>query len=50
MPEVSVEDFRGTCGSWDEEMGCLDDYPGECPIHGECQKEAESTDEEPVPA
>jgi len=48
---ANLEAMRKECGSWDEEMGCLDDYSEDCPIHEACQKEAEGTDEEEkVPA
>jgi len=40
----SLEEFRKECEGWDEEEGCLDDYPEKCPLHGECQKDAEGTD------
>lgn len=49
MVEINLEQFRKDCGSWDEEDGCLDDYPDECPLHGECEKEALG-DEVLVPA
>lgn len=50
MAEVTLEGFRETCESWDEEEGCLDDYPAECPLHEACQRDAEGTEEELVPA
>jgi len=48
----SLAEMRKECQYWDEEMGCLDDYPQECPLHEACKKEAEGADEEPekVPA
>ena len=49
----TLVEMRKDCGYWDEEMGCLNDYDEECPIHGACEKEAmdpELSDEEKVPA
>lgn len=49
MPNLS--EMRKECQYWDEEMGCLDDYPDECPLHEACKNEAEgSGEEEKVPA
>lgn len=50
MPDVTVEDFRKTCGSWDEEDGCYESYPDECPLREECERDALGTDGEKVPA
>ncbi len=50
---LKLAEERKDCGSWDEEMGCLDDYPEDCPVHEACKKEAEDpelSDEEKVPA
>ena len=46
----SLDDFRKDCGSWDEEEGCLDDYPDECPLYQLREKDALGTGEEKVPA
>ena len=50
---ASLKEMRRECGSWDKEMGCLDDYPEDCPIHEQCKREAKDldlSDEEKVPA
>ena len=41
MPEVSLEDFRKSCENWEEKEGCEEDYPEECPMSKECQRDAE---------
>lgn len=44
---TGLGEIREKCGGWDEDLGmCLEDNPGECPYHVECQKEAESEDGE----
>jgi len=38
---TELEKARKDCGCWDEEVGCLEDYPDECPYCEECRKDAE---------
>lgn len=42
----NLEDFRKDCGEWEEEDGCMGDYPEECPMREACKKDAEGTNEE----
>ena len=47
----SLAEMRKECEYWDGEMGCLNDYDKECPLHKQCKEEAEGTGEdEKVPA
>jgi hypothetical protein len=41
---MGIEEIRKKCEEWDEDIGCLVDYPEECPYHVECAEE-EGTDE-----
>ncbi len=43
---ADLESCRKTCESWDEEGGCLDDYPDECPLRTVCKEDAEEEGEE----
>lgn len=38
--EKALEEVRGTCEMWDEELGCLDTYPAECSVAKACEKDA----------
>ncbi len=38
--EDKLEGIRKECGSWDEEMGCSEEYPDECPYKEECELDA----------
>lgn len=41
-----LDKARDDCGSWDEEFGCMDGYPEECPFNSECRSDAEEKEEE----
>ena len=43
---MDLEKVRKECDMWDEEDGCLDSYPDECPVHALCEKEALGDGEE----
>ena len=38
---MGLEETRKECEMWDDEDGCVDDYPGTCPVFAECKKDAE---------
>ena len=43
MPDT-LDDARKVCGCWEEDLGCDDDYPEDCPIGSKCKEEALSND------
>ena len=43
--KMDFTDARKTCGYWDEELGCDEDYPIECPYSSECKADAENPEE-----
>jgi len=46
MDKVELKKLRDECGAWDDEIGCVDDYPDECPFSTECEDEANEEDEQ----
>ena len=38
---MELNELRGKCESWDDDIGCLADYPEDCPLAKECKKDAE---------
>lgn len=46
MEKEQIEEARSKCPSWDDELGCEDDYPEDCPIAVECREDAEEEEEE----
>ena len=38
---MHIEEVRKLCGSWDGELGCLDENPEECPYSEECSEAEE---------
>ena len=43
---MDLKAIREDCGVWDEEYGCLDGTPNECPYHVECQKDSEKEEDD----
>ena len=46
MDAKELEEVREQCGCYDEDAGCLEDFPPECPHRIECVEGGE--DPEPV--
>jgi len=43
---MNLKMCREQCGAWDDELGCIDDYPDECPVADECKKLEEEEEDE----
>lgn len=37
---TTLETTRKTCDSWEEDDGCMEDYPEDCPVATLCKADA----------
>lgn len=43
---MDIKKMREQCGAWDDELGCMEDYPEACPISTECEQAMEDEEAE----
>ena len=46
MDKTMLAKSREECGAWDDELGCVDDYPEECPLSTDCEDAEEDEEDE----